>query len=154
MLPLLCGGILGRDVCGHVAVTGGSDMTLHSQGVPGIKGDQGEPGKRGHDGSPVSPAPQTPVCPHRAHGSALESPLPGLSRGRLGWGTSTVRPHTPSPQGLPGERGVAGPEGKPVSGALGNSPLPSAVCWLPCARVTRGQWPGWVPARPGVSADA
>lgn len=63
MLPLLCGGILGRDVCGHVAVTGGSDMTLHSQGVPGIKGDQGEPGKRGHDGSPVSPCPPDACVP-------------------------------------------------------------------------------------------
>lgn len=138
MFPLLCGGILGWNVCGHGAVTGGSDMTLHSQGVPGIKGDQGEPGKRGHDGSLVSPCPPTPVCQHTAHGSGLESSLPGLSRGRSGWGTRTVWPDTPSPQGLPGERGVAGPEGKPVSGVLGNSQLPSAVCWLPCARVTRG----------------
>lgn len=65
------------------------------QGDGGSRGDRGEPGEKGRDGAPVSTTVPPPCAGPR--------PQPGTNLCLL-------------LQGLPGERGLAGPEGKPVSG--------------------------------------
>uniref|UniRef100_A0A2K5F6Q4 Collagen alpha-1(VII) chain n=1 Tax=Aotus nancymaae TaxID=37293 RepID=A0A2K5F6Q4_AOTNA len=83
-------------------------------GRPGERGDRGEPGLRGQDGNPVSP------CLTATHvqegGSHMCCPVcrPGVCTAWGCLGPDSVWGMVGGGEGLPGERGVAGPEGKPT----------------------------------------